>query len=275
MLFFEKNKIDLSLGSQVSISVTDAIASSTGSDYVDYLRNRSNDSGWATTDSTDAALTQLDILFGESRDIDTLFALRQNFKAYTCQYALAAGALTDFSIPVNVAGNAEPDKYHRFDLVSADRLRLIVAGTFVADDDKFCAQLIATKCIGQLATIQPRITKLEVSRNRRRVRVLSGKSRVQRNIGSVGFTIKKPNVTSGADLTLLENLHEYYDGFLVWPNADADNSLPVYAPKLNARTFWRRRDIYLMNVASELSPEWNDGRYANGMDVDVDLVEVV
>lgn len=275
-IFFEKNKIDLDLGSQVTITVTDATASNTGQDSVDYLRNRNNESGWGTSDSNDAALTQLDIAFGEQHDIDTLFFLRNNWKAYTCQYALGAGALTDFSTAINVSGNSQADKYHTFDTVTADRLRIIISQTFVADDDKFCSQIIVTERIGSFSTIKPNLDDVEFGRNRKLIKTISGKARVQRNTGNVAFSLKKNNVTDPTDLSLVETLHDYHNGFLVWPNGNADvTESAANAAILNARIFWRRRDLFLMSVASELAPGWGRGRYAEGQNIDMKLVEVL
>lgn len=276
MLFFEKNKIDLDVGAQVSITITDAVATDKGQDFVDYLRNRSNDNGWGTTGSSDAALTQIDIQFGEEHDISAIFFIGQNWKTYTCQYASGAGALTDFSTPINVVGNTEVDRYHAAQQVAADRLRIIIAGTMVADADKFCAQIIVTDLIGRLTTIEPQLNGFDVGKNRRKVRFLSGKYRVQRNLGSVGFRMRKDNVTDDTDLALLELLHDYRNGLLVWPNGDANTFLsPSIAARINARQGWRRKDLYLMAISSELSGDFDRGRYENGINHDIDWVEVI
>jgi hypothetical protein len=273
MLYFKKSKIDLDIASRVTITITDGVATSAGQDFVDYLRNRSNDSAWATTGSTDAANTQLDIFFGEEQDIDCLFFLQQNWKSYTCQYSLGLGALTDFSTPINVSANAEPDKFHAFNSVAADRIRIVIGGTFVADADKYCSQIIATEQLGGFSTIQPNIADVEAAKNRRTVKVLGGKKRVQRNVGAVQFTIKKNNVVDAGDLALIELLHEFRNGFLAWPNGNADVEKPDFAARLNARVFWRRRDIYLVAIATELKPAFDQGRYANGFNIEAVAVE--
>ena len=64
IIIWERNKIDLT-NPNVVITVTDATADNDGQDFVDLMRNRRNDSGWATTQSNDAANTQLDIVMSE------------------------------------------------------------------------------------------------------------------------------------------------------------------------------------------------------------------
>jgi hypothetical protein len=276
MIFLEKNKIDLDRGTDVVITITDAVATDTGADYVDYLRNRSNDSGWGTTDSTDAANTQIDIDMGEESDINRILLLRQNFKAYTIQYSTDDVTYSNFSTSINVSGNSEADKYHTFNTVAARYIRIIVTGTFVTNDDKYCSQIIITESIGSLSTIQPHIADVEFGRNRRFIKTVSGKGRVKRNVGAASFTLRKNNVTDATDLSLLETLHDYHNGFIVWPNGDANtNQSAANAAILNARIFWRRQDVFTMNIASELKPEFNTGRYAFGMDQEIDFREVV
>ena len=82
IMIFEKNKIDIDLDTYVTITVTDSVASDNGQTVVDYLRNRNNYSGWGTAGSTDAANTQLDVVFPET-EITDLLLVEHNLKAYT------------------------------------------------------------------------------------------------------------------------------------------------------------------------------------------------
>lgn len=267
ILFFEKNKIDLDLGSRVTITVTDATATDTGQTYVDYLRNRRNDSGWGTTGSNDAANTTLEVDFGELQEIDSILLIEHNLKSYTIQYWDGA-AWQDFSTAINVSGNADTTKYHSFDDVETNKIKIVITGTMVTDEDKILAQLVVTQKIQQLTT-QPKVSGIDVSRNRRQVKALSGRARIMRSAGAVSFSLEKDAMIDTSDLSALEALHDYYDGFLVWLCGGDSSQFRT------ERIGWRLKDLYLMAVSSEYSPQWHDGRFKQGTDIRMNLVEVI
>jgi hypothetical protein len=267
ILFFEKNKIDLDLGTKVTITVTDAVASDTGQSYVDYMRNRDNSSGWSTTESTDAANTTLVVAFGETHTISEVLAIGQNWKSYTIKY-WNGSAWADFSTPIAETVNAEADKHHSFTPVDTDQLQIIITGTMTADDDKRCAQLIVTERIGRLNT-QPSIEAIEIGKNRRTLRTLSGKAKVQRGVGAVSFTLRQNSCVNDADLLLVESLYEYHAGFLVWLCGGDTTQFRTQ------RIGYRKKDLFLVSVASEYRPTWEGGFYQHGTPIDLQLVEVI
>jgi hypothetical protein len=266
--FFEKNKIDRSLDTLVTIAVTDGVATDAGQSFVDYVRNRRNDSGWATTNSTDAANTQLDIDFGEGHEIDTIFFIGINWKAYTCQYWDGV-AYQDFSTPISVSGNSDDVKVHEFNDLETSKIRIIIAGTFVADTDKVCAQIVVTQAIGTLVT-QPRLKEPVVSKNRKFLKALSGKGTVLRSSGAFQVVLTQKPIVVEADLALIENLHDYYEGFLVWLCGGDESQ---FSP--GVRVGYRREDLFLMNIITEYKPEWNGGYFKQGIDIEMSLAEVL
>lgn len=264
ILFFEKSKIDLSLGDLVSITIEDAIADNTGEDIADYIRDRGNDSGWATTGSSDAANTRMTIIFGDSERISEILMIQNNFKSYLIEYwdGLAWQSLD------SETNNSEADVRITFAPLETDRLRLTVYGTMVADDDKFLSQLIVTDLIGQLETMVS-IDEVRIGRKRKALEVLSGKMKLQRSVGAVSMRIRHNNVVNNSDLALVERLYESIDGFLVWLCGDDTSQFR------NQVTGYRRKDIYLMNIPTEYGPSWEGGFYKNGIPIDFRLVEVV
>ena len=56
--FWRKSFIDADRTNH-EITITDTVAENTGQDFVRFLRNRNNNSGWNTSGSTDAAQTQI------------------------------------------------------------------------------------------------------------------------------------------------------------------------------------------------------------------------
>lgn len=265
-MFFEKNKLDLD-NSNITLTVTDAVADDTGQDVVDFIRNRNNTSGWATTGSTNAANTQLDVDFLDQVDIDNIFLIQQNFKAYTIQY-WNGSTYTNFSPSISVTGNSTADKRHSFTQVTTSKIRLIITETFVTDDDKFMTQLIATQLIGQLANF-PQIKSVKDAKSRRSLKMISGKVKVVRNVGAFSCTLAKNNVVSDADITLMQRLFSSFNGFLVWLSGGDESQFR------NLPIGYRLRDLFLMNVTNEYNPEFEDGHYKFGIPIDLDLVEVV
>jgi hypothetical protein len=269
--FFKKNRIDLDLGSLVTISITDAVASDAGNGSVNYLRDRSNDTGWGTVASTDAANTQIDVDMGDLQVIDNLFFFGINWKAYTCKYYdTNTSTYIDFSTPISVSGNSAAEKNHVFNSVEIQKFRIIITGTMTVDDDKQAAQIIATEKIGEFTQVEPWFADFQLGKNKRSLKLISGKGRVIRNVGGVSGKIVRNNVTTDADLSLIETLHDYRDGFLVYPSGGTINQFRNSTPHPG----WRLKDMYLMAVASELPAEFDQGRYKNGIHVEMSLIEV-
>ena len=99
--------------------------------------------------------------------------------------------------------------------------------------------------------------------------MLSGKSKVQRNVGSTQLSFEQQAMANDADLTIIEDLHDYHNGFLVWPNADNTSQFET------DRIGYRGVDIFLMSVKTEYMPVWHDGFYTQGNDISFELEEVI
>lgn len=264
--FFKKNKIDLDF-SGVTITITDAVASNTGQSFVNYLRNRNNTSGWMTTDSSDAANTQIDVVLTGRKDFDRIVLVKHNFKAYTIQYYDEdLLAYTDFSTAVNVSNNAVTTTTHSFNSVSTSKFRIIITGTMVANADKSLCQLILTEDIGEMIS-QPEITPV-IDKSRKVTKYLSGKSHIIRSIDTFGVRLRKKNVDVAADQELVETLFDSFEGFHVWLSG---GDISQY---VNVRKGYRLEDIYLMNLSNEYEPEWDGSYFKNGLNIDLRLVEV-
>jgi hypothetical protein len=69
------------------------------------------------------------------------------------------------------------------------------------------------------------------------------------------------------DWALIESMFDSFDGFLVWlcGGSTADHFTAVQG--------FRKKDIYLMACANDLDTEWTGGRFANGLDCEITLVE--
>jgi hypothetical protein len=313
--FFRKNYIDQSY-SNITLTVTDATASDTGSSILTYLQNRKNTSAWLTTGSADAANTQLDIDWGTSLDLDTLILVKHNFDAYTIQY-WNGSAYVDFSTAINESSltpttqNDPPaspsvgDKYivgtgtgawasqdgkytewngtswdfydtsrlektaiHSFTTVATQKIRIIITGTMVADDDKILRQLICTKAIGQL-NAWPIVRTPLISRNKKTTRALSGKVYLAESIKSFSCTLEVESLKNADDMAIFEELFEKYEGVLIWLCGGDESQYS------SMREGYRLEDIYLVRPVSEYSPEWFLGLYQAGVQFLVNLEESI
>lgn len=258
--FFKKNKLDIS--NDVAV-----LTASQGSDYVNYVRNRSNDSAWLTTGSVDADNTYIEVDFVDERDIDFIFLVKHNFKAYTIKYWDGA-AYQDFSTAISVTGNTADVTSHGFTKISTSKIKLTIQGTMTANSDKYLYQFIATEVIAQFDRY-PIIRDPAFDRNLLRTKMLSGKTAVAENVGGFEVTMRLTNTKTAGDLSIFETLFFSLEGFLVWICGGDETQ---FFTRVRG---YRKEDIFLMKCANDYSPEFVKSLYDFGLDVSVKLVEVV
>lgn len=262
--FYRKNKFDLS-NLLPTVVITDSVATDTGEDFANFMRNRNNTSGWMTTGSSDAGTTTLVIDFIDSITLDRILLIKHNLKAFTLKYWNGA-AWVDFSTAISETTNTAGSNEFIFDSTVTQKLQLIITGTQTADDEKLITQFIATETIGDFA--EEMELKPQFDRQRRTTRYLSGKSFVSKAVGSWNFNIKKSAVADANDLALVETLFDSYEGFLFWPSG---GTVTQYE---QIRKGYRLEDIFLMQCSNELGTEYVGSRYYSGMPIDLKLVEV-
>ncbi len=260
---FEANNVDL-LNNNVSITITDAVATSTGSTIVDFMRNRSLDSAWITTDSTDAAGTQIDVSLGDARDISDILILGHNLKSFT----LSTFNGVTYDQQFTTTTETEDVTYIQFTEVSTTAIRIVVNGTQTADDDKFIKRLIVTKLFGQFNGF-PKIQSPTNSTNKKTTKMLSGKISLTEGVGSFQCKLNVENFFDTADLQLIENVFLARNGVEVWLSGGDEDQFTL------ALKGYRRLDVYRMRPKNEYKPEWAKGIYVLGTKQTLDLVEVV
>ena len=262
--FFKKNIYDLSNPYPVT-TVTDSVATDTGEDFTDLMRNRLDTSGWSTTDSSDSGNTTIEIDFIDTKEFSDVLILNHNLKSFTLKY-WNGSAWTDFSTAISETTNTLTSNHYSFTKVNTDKIQMIITGTQTADDDKTIRQLIFTESLGEFDCelyIKPVIT-----RSRQSTTFLSGKTFVSRSSGGFKCTLEAPSVFTDNDLTLVETIFDSYNGVLMWLSGGTTSQYETL------RQAYRLQDIYLVTCSNEYEPEWNEGRYKNGMKVKMDLVEI-
>lgn len=255
--FFEKSKCDFS---NASVS----IVASTGNAYVERILDRSNLTAWMTTGSVDASNPTIEIDFGDIRPVDTILLVKMNFKSYKIEYW--DGAVWVSIVDVTMA--AVTTAFHQFTKVDTRKLKLTIRGTQVPNSEKKLYQFIATEQIGQFNG-WPEIKKAISSRNRVRTKMLSGKENIREQIGAFNVALSVKILRDDHDLTLIETLHASNDGFLTWLCGGDE------AQFSSARKGYRLEDIYLMKCLNELSNEFYQSTYPNGLMPKFELIEVV
>lgn len=263
--FYRKNILDLSMPDP-TITIADAIATNTGEDFTDLMRNRNNNSGWMTTGSTDAAITTMVVEFADTRTFDNILLLGHNLKNFTIKYDVL-GVWTAFSTPIAPTANTAASNYYSFTPVTSGKIQIVMNSTQVVDADKFIKQLIVTEVLGTLS-IQPEIEP-QWDKDRKATKFLSGKSFVAKSVGAFNVRVRMKAAFDNTDLTLVEALFASYEGFLL-SLSGGDTS--DYSD--NIRQGYRLEDVFLMDLVNEYSPEFVTSRWAMGLPIDLKMVEV-
>lgn len=266
--FYEKNYIDLS-ASGVEFIIDDSEASNFGEDFVSYVRNRNNDSGWATTGSNDAGNTTIEVTWADDRVVNALFLVMHNFKSFTVKY-WDGSAWADFSTAINETSNTDATTYFNFDNVTTSKLKIVINGTFVADEDKFMRQLIITKLMGDgQFEGWPQIKSPEIRLNKIVNKALSGKVSVADQTQAFSCELAVSNWNSDRDLTIVEEIYFKREGVLIWLNADTSEQFS------SLRIGYRPQDIFLIRPINEYRPEWAGYLYNTGMKINMKLSEAI
>lgn len=264
--FFKKNKIDLS-SPNITITVTDAVATNTGQDFIDFVRNRKNTSAWLTTESTDAANTTLIISMDLGKDVDSIFLLNHNLKAYTIKY-WNGSAYVDFSTPISETINTSITNNYNFTSVNTDKIQIIITGTQVADEDKKISQIIVTEKLGQFAS-WPEIKKLTNSTNKKINRALSGKVHVVETVGAFSCSLSVKILSDDNDLSLIETIYNKNEGVLIWICGGDE------AQFSSKRIGYRLQDIFLVRPTDEYDPTFYRGIYLSGIKTSITFQESI
>ena len=231
--------------------------------------DRSNRTLWGTSGSVDANNTTLTIDMVDTVTIDTILLIKHNFKNFKIQYWDLVGLVwANFSLAINPTTSTDSTSYFTFTPVQTTKLVLTIYGTQVVDADKVLCQFIATAKIAQLNG-WPVLKKPLLSRNLQERPMLSGKRHILQNIGFYSVSLSVKNWSDATDLTTVETLYSSSEGFLFWPCGSNQTQFR------SVRQGYRLEDIYLVRCKNELTPEFVDGLYQAGLNLQIDLIEVI
>lgn len=265
--FFEKNLYDLSRPN-IDITITDSVATNTGESFVDYIRNRKNDSAWITTGSSDVGTTTLTLDMTNEQTITDIILIGHNFKAFTLKYD--DSGWTDFSTPIAETTNAEDFNSYSFTSVTTTKLQLIITGTMVADAEKYLKQFIATTKLGSgQLNGWPEIKAPKHDSNKKITKMLSGKVNVVESVGAFSCRLSVKSWSDDTDLDLVEEIYFNREAVLMSLSGfDEDQFSSV-------RIGYRREDLYLVRAIDDYTPEFYKNAYKCGLKINMRLQEAI
>lgn len=263
--FFRKNHIDADRVSPV-LTVTDTIATNNGQDYLKFLRNRNNNSGWNTSGSSDAANTEILVDLKDFQTVDTVMLIRHNFKNFLVEYYDTDSA--DFETYQSFTNNEEVTTLIEKS-VYTNQIKITITGTISPDDDKTMRQLIVTENFfsGQFEG-WPEIKKPETSLNKKITSMVSGKVRIVETRGAYSCSIDVKLLKIDEDLTLIENIYFNREGVLMLLSGGDEDQFS------SRRIGYRNEDIVLVRPVNELELPFVKN-YKSGIKIKMNLAETV
>jgi hypothetical protein len=261
---FQPNFIDM-LNNNVTITVTDAVAENTGASIIDYLRNRSINNAWITTGSTDAANTQLDVDMGDEKSVDSILIINHNLKSYAISYWNGSAYVSAYTI----SNDAKSTSFIQLDpTVSTSKIRIVIAGTQTANEDKYISRLIISEEFGTFSG-WPKIVNPTHGTNKSKTTLLSGLVNIVESTGAFKCELNLDYFDNAADLALVEAIYSARKGLNFWLCGGDELQ---FKTKLKG---YRLSDVYLMRPDDDYQPEWNKGIYTTSIKQKMSLVEVV
>lgn len=263
--FFKKSHIDVD-NINPELTVTDAVATSTGQDFLKFTRNRNNNSGWNTTGSSDAANTEILIDLKDFQVVDFFMIIRHNFKSFKVEWLNVNTSL--FEEYITVVDNALTTNILEKS-VYTNQLKLTIMETVVPNDDKSIRQIIVTEKFfaGELEG-WPEIKKPKSSLNKKITKMVSGKIRIVETRGSYSCSLQVKLLKIDEDLKLIENIYFNREGVLMLISGAKEDQFS------SLRVGYRNEDIVLVSPVNELELPFVKN-YTTGIKINMKMAEVV
>lgn len=261
----EKSVIDISR-TGVVLAVTDAVATNDGTDFLGFLRDRKNTSGWGTTGSTDAANTQLEVTLASATNVSNILLINHNFEDYLLEYNNGTSWITVES----VSGNLETSNYHNFTAVYMYAVRLTITAAQVVDADKLMSQLIIADNLqdGQFKAF-PTISGTKHKTNKKLTTMLSGKALISEGTGAFECSLSVKILKDNDDLNLIESMYSNKEGFLVTLGGGDEDQFS------SKRQGYRKEDVYFMRCVDDYSDDFYKSLYTSGVKIKIKLREAI
>lgn len=262
--FFKKNQ-----GFDGTVSAT------SGDGASKFILDLDVDTYWTSVGSSDAETETITIQFDGSKTLDRILLLDHNFKSFTVKY-YDGSSYVAFANVIGIGGTslsgitetafAKDSSYYEFDSVTTLSIQIAVTTTQTTNAEKYLSQAIATKELGTFVGY-PEVSSIELTRNTRLKKTLSGRFSVQKSQQTLGYNIKFKNYPSSdvynVDIDLALTLFETEDPFLIYPCGGRYESkhfnyqLPGF----------RLRDCILSQIRKSYKLKYVKNIYKNPLDV--------
>ena len=262
--FFKKNEMS---GASPSATSGDASAK--------FMLDLDVDTYWTSVGSNDSTTETITINFGSNKTIDRVLLLDHNFKNFTVKY-LSGSSYVAFAnvigiVGTSLSGNTETSfskdsSYYEFDSVSTSSIQIACLSTQTPNAEKYLGQAIGTSELGTFVGY-PQVSRIDLSRNTRSKKTLSGRYSVQKSQQTLGYSIRFRNYPSSTiynvDIDLALTLFESEDPFLIYPCGGRYES-QHFSYQLPG---FRLKDCILSQVKKGYKLKYVKNIYTNPLDV--------
>lgn len=255
IIFFEMSWADITR-TTVSRSITH------NTSLLDNMFNRDIFYDWVSVGAaSDSTTVTLEIDFGVARAFTYLFLKETNLKNFSLQYWNGSSWTTIFS----EAANTSSFYQKTFSQVTAQKVRLLMNGTIVANQEKAVGEFILTKLIGQLVGY-PEID-FNNDKNTISKAMLSGRYKTVSDGGSVKIKLNFKDYMGAADRALFATLFNKTEAFIVWL-CGGDTTQFAYADE-----GYRLQDLYLVAIDDGYTHKFTKNLYSSGFNATISLSE--
>jgi hypothetical protein len=260
-----------------------AAVGSTGDASAKYALDLDVDTYWRSVGSSDTTTETLTVTF-DTQTIDRVLLLDCNFKGFTVKY-LSGASYVHFSNVIGIGGVtktnitetsfSENSAYYEFDSVSTGGLQISIDTTQTTNAEKYISQFIGSSEIGTFVGY-PDLSSIELNRNSRSIKTLSGRYSVQKSLETMGYSIAFKNYPTSAvynvDIDLAVTLLESESPFIIYPCGGRYESKHF----TTAIPGFRLKDAKLVQVVNGYKLKYLSNIYTNPMDLGgLDLVSHV
>lgn len=257
------------------------ISASSGDSSSEFALDQNSETVWRSSGSNDLTTETIEVSF-EEQEIDRIFLLAHNLKDFDIMYDLV-GVWTHFASVVGIGGSlsnitettfAYDTAYYEFTPVTTTKIRIRANKSQVVDAEKYIAQIIVTTELGTLAG-WPRVKGVDITRNPRSVKTLSGFYSIQKSLEVTSFDFEfkdyPATTTYSVDIDLMMTLQDREEAFLVWL-CGGKQGTTFFKYTLRG---WRLQDLFQMQVAKPIKLAYSDGIYSNQINAKVEFESVI